>query len=150
MTLAKPLGGGLPIGVTLIREKVAAHLYPGDHAATFGANPVICAIAIRVLKRLTSDGFLDAVRAKGEYLIRRLHELAAKYPSKAKGVRGIGLIAGLVVEGPPGEIVDVCRERGVLVVVAGTDVVRLLPPLIVEQRHIDEVIEVLDQVLSGY
>lgn len=150
MTLAKPLGGGLPIGVTLINEKVASHLHPGDHAATFGANPVICAIAIRVLKRLTSDGFLDAVRTKGEYLIGRLHDLAEKYPSKVKGVRGRGLIAGLVVGDPPGEIVDACRERGILVVAAGTDVVRLLPPLIVEQRHIDEVIEVLDQVLNGY
>ncbi|MBI4531524.1 MAG: aspartate aminotransferase family protein [Candidatus Latescibacteria bacterium] len=147
VTLAKPLGGGLPLGVTLVREKVAAHLHPGDHAATFGANPVICAVAVRVLKRLMSDEFLLSVKAKGDYLIGKLHGLASQYPLKVQGVRGCGLIAGLVVEGPPGEIVDACRERGVLVVAAGTDVVRLLPPLIVEQRHIDEAIAVLDQVL---
>lgn len=150
MTLAKPLGGGLPLGVTLVTEKVAEHVHPGDHAATFGANPVICAIAIKVLKRMTSDGFLEHVSAMGEYLAAGLQSVMSRHPDIVVGVRGRGLIAGLVVNCPPGDVVEACRDRGVLVVVAGTDVVRLLPPLTVERCHVDEVIEILDQVLADY
>ena len=147
MTLAKALGGGLPIGVALLRQKVADAIQAGDHAATFGANPVVCAAAVAVFGKLIEDGFIDTVREKGEYLIGRLEKLQERWPEHISGVRGRGLIAGAVTQRPAADYLAAFRERDILVATAGADVVRFLPPLIVEKDRIDEVVDVFDEIL---
>ena len=147
MTLAKALGGGLPIGVALLRQKVADAIAAGDHAATFGANPVACAAAVTVFGKLLEDGFIDSVREKGEYLIGRLEKLQERWPEHITGVRGKGLIAGAVTVRPAADYLAAFRERDILVATAGADVMRFLPPLIVEKDRIDEVVDVFDEIL---
>ena len=147
MTLAKPLGGGLPLGATLVRDKVAASLHPGDHAATFGANPVICAMAIKVFERLTDKEFMDQVEEKGRHLHDRLNKLKERWPDKVKEVRGRGLIAGVVTVYPAADLVQEFRKRDVLVCIAGPEILRMLPPLVVKKKHIDEVVDVFDEML---
>ncbi|MFC1526993.1 aspartate aminotransferase family protein [Candidatus Latescibacterota bacterium] len=148
MTVAKALGGGLPIGVTLLRQKVADAIQAGDHAATFGANPVICAVALTVLGKLMAEGFLEGVREKGEHLRTRLEKLQQRWPEEIAEVRGRGLIAGAVVtKKPASEYLAAFRERDILVAPCGPDVVRFLPPLIVEADQIDEVVDVFDEIL---
>jgi acetylornithine/N-succinyldiaminopimelate aminotransferase len=147
MTLAKSLGGGLPVGVSLLRQKVAEAIHPGDHAATFGANPVACAASLAVLEKLTRKGFIDDVKEKGEYLIARLKKLQERWCEHLKEVRGRGLIAGVVTERPAADFVAAFRKRHILVAVAGPQVVRFLPPLIIEKDRIDEVVDVFDEIL---
>jgi len=147
MTLAKSLGGGLPIGASLLRQKVADAIKPGDHAATFGANPVAAAAALAVFRKLVGDGFIEDVRKKGEYLIARLEKLQERWPEHLKEVRGRGLIAGVVTERPAADFVVAFRARSILVAVAGPEVVRFLPPLVIEKSRIDEVVDVFDEIL---
>ena len=147
MTLAKALGGGLPIGVALLRQKVADAIQAGDHAATFGANPVACATAVAVFAKLSDEEFINGVREKGEYLIRRLKKLQERWPEHISGVRGKGLIVGAVTERPAADYLAAFRQRDILVATAGPDVVRFLPPLVVEKDRIDEVVDVFDEIL---
>jgi acetylornithine/N-succinyldiaminopimelate aminotransferase len=147
MTLAKALGGGLPIGCALIRQRIADAIKPGDHASTFGANAVACAVARVVLGKLTQPGFLPDVKAKGEHLMARLLRLQERWPEQIKEVRGRGLIVGAVTERPAADFVKAYRARGILVAVAGPNVVRFLPPLVVERDRIDEVVDVFDEIL---
>ena len=147
MTLAKALGGGLPIGVVLLRQKVADAIQAGDHAATFGANPVACAAAVAVFAKLSDEEFINGVREKGEYLIRRLEKLQERWPEHISGVRGKGLIVGAVTERPAADYLAAFRQRDILVATAGPDVVRFLPPLVVEKDRIDEVVDVFDEIL---
>lgn len=147
MTLAKALGGGLPIGVTLMTQKVADAIAAGDHAATFGANPVACAAAVVVFNKLLAGGFVESVREKGEYLAGRLLKLQERWPEHITGVRGRGLIVGAVTVKAAAEYLAPFRERDILVATAGANVVRFLPPLVVEKDRIDEVIDVFDEIL---
>ncbi|MDD3619038.1 MAG: aspartate aminotransferase family protein, partial [Desulfobulbaceae bacterium] len=135
LTLAKAMGNGLPIGVMLTREDIAASLTVGTHASTFGGNPVAAAAGVAVLKLMLADGFLAGVREKGEYLAGRLADVARRFPALASGVRGRGLLLGLVLtekgreQGPA--IVQGMFEQGVLINFAGNSVLRFIPPLIV-------------------
>lgn len=147
MTLAKALGGGLPIGVALLRQKVADAIQAGDHAATFGANPVACAAALQVFGKLNSDGFMEELKEKGDYLRTRLEKLMQRFPEDIVEIRGRGLIAGAVTTRPAGDFLVPFRERDILVATAGANVVRFLPPLVVEQERIDEVVDVFDEIL---
>ena len=148
MTLAKALGGGLPIGVSLLRQRVADAIQPGDHAATFGANPVAAAVALTVMEKLMGDGFLESVAEKGNHLRERLEKLQQRWPEQISEIRSRGLIAGAVMaQRPPAEILAAFRERDILVAPCATDVVRFLPPLIVEQDQIDEAVDVFDEIL---
>ncbi len=150
MTLAKPLAGGLPIGATLMSQDVADAVEPSDHAATFGAHPVSCAVGIEVFRQLSDPGFIASVRAKGDHLNGRLNALKETYPEKITEIRGRGLIAGAVLaDVPAAEVMGGFRERGILVCVAGPDVVRFLPPLVVDQTNIDHVMDVFDEILQG-
>lgn len=150
MTLAKPLAGGLPIGATLMSQAVADAVEASDHAATFGAHPVSCAVGIEVFKQLSDPGFIAAVRAKGDHLNSRLNALEEKYPDKINEVRGRGLIAGAVLaEVPAADVMGAFREKGILVCVAGPDVVRFLPPLVIEQADIDQVMDAFDEILKA-
>jgi acetylornithine/N-succinyldiaminopimelate aminotransferase len=147
MAVAKALGGGLPLGVSLLREPVAQAIRPGDHASTFGANPVACAVGQVVLGKITAPGFLEGVREKGEHLAARLRKLQERWPEQLTQVRGRGFIAGVVTTRPAADYVAAFRQRHILVAVAGPNVVRFLPPLIAERDRLDEVVDVFDEIL---
>ena len=148
MTLAKALGGGLPIGATLMTQAVADALEPGDHAATFGANPVVANVALAVLDKITADGFLEGVARNGQRLRKGLEKLQQRWPERISELRGRGLLQGAVVTDRPGaDYLADFRERDILVAPCGPDMVRFLPPLIVDEDRIDEVIDVFDEIL---
>ena len=143
VTTAKGLGGGLPIGVTMLGEKVQDIFHPGDNGSTFGGNPVVCAGALSILKRLDDD-FLAEVRAKSNYLFRTL--------SKAPGVKqvtGMGLMIGVEPEkGSVAELAGRCLEKGLLVLTAGQNRLRLLPALNIPDSLLQEGTEILKEVLA--
>lgn len=152
MTVAKALGNGLPIGAMLTTEKIAAAFTPGTHASTFGGNPVASAAAVSVLRIMLEEGFLDSVQEKGGYFTEKLEGLAGKYPGIATGVRGKGLILGLVLSErgvqSGTEIVNAMFEKGFLINFAGGAVLRFVPPLIVTNEEIDRLIAALDETLA--
>jgi acetylornithine/N-succinyldiaminopimelate aminotransferase len=153
MTLAKGLGGGVPIGAVAMSEKAAAGLtmQPGGavpHATTFGGNPLACASAIAVLEIIDSEGLLDRVVQAGEYLGSRLAELVKEFPGQALDTRGRGLLRGVAVSGTPSAITTRCREKGMLVSLAGANVIRFAPPYIVERHQLDEAVGILRSVLA--
>jgi predicted acetylornithine/succinylornithine family transaminase len=153
MTLAKGLGGGVPIGAVAMSEKAAAGLTQVaggavPHATTFGGNPLACASAIAVLEIIESEGLLDRVNQAGMYLSQKLGELVQAFPGHATEVRGRGLLRGLAVSGAPANVTAKCRERGLLLSVAGDKVVRFAPPFIVEREQIDEAVGILKGVLA--
>lgn len=153
MTLAKGLGGGVPIGAVAASEKAAAGLAsaPGgavSHASTFGGNPLACAAASAVFELIDKEGLLGRVTELGAYLGDQLARLVAEFPGHAVEVRGRGLLRGLAVAGAPGQVTARCREKGVLLSVAGDKVVRFAPPYIVERAHLDEAVATLRAVLA--
>jgi acetylornithine/succinyldiaminopimelate/putrescine aminotransferase len=143
MTLAKPLGGGLPIGATLVTQRVADVMAPGDHASTFAANPVICAAAKVAFTKISDPAFLEHVRWAGSYLQEALGDLQDKHDSIV-GVRGRGLIWGIVANKDVGPAVDACYDGGLLTVKAGNEVLRLVPPLVVAKSDLDAAVEIID------
>ncbi len=151
MTVAKALGNGLPIGAMLTTEPIAASLVAGSHASTFGGNPVAAAAAVEVMKIMLAEGFLDSVQEKGRYFENRLQEIVEVYPTLATGVRGRGLLLGLVLSEKGVElgltIVQRLFEQGVLINFAGNSVLRFVPPLVVTTEEIDELIDKLSLVL---
>ncbi len=147
MVSAKPLGGGLPIGAILITDAVAEHLHPGDHGSTFAGGPLVCAVALAVFQKLTDNSFLQHVREIGAYLDQQLEALRAENDSVV-GLRGRGLMRGVQVAGSAAAVKDAAQEAGLLIVVAGDDVIRLVPPLIIEREHVDEAIGVLRHALE--
>ncbi len=154
MTAAKALGNGLPIGAMLTTDEIASSLGVGTHASTFGGNPVAAAAAVAVLETMLAPGFFDGVAERSRYFIARLEELATKFPDLATGVRGRGMLIGLVLTENGRqhgvEIVGRLFERGVLINFAGMRVLRFIPPLTVEQEEIDQLIEQLEQVLAEF
>ena len=148
MTLAKALAGGLPMGALLATEEVAAAFIPGSHASTFGAGPVIAAAAKTAVGLLSDKNLLAGVRAKGEYLQKALTQLQAKFPV-IKEVRGLGLIWGLELTQEGAVVVSACLERGLLVNCTRGNVVRLLPPLIVETAELDRGLGILAEALES-
>jgi len=147
MTVAKGLAGGVPMGAVLAVDKVASAMTPGTHATTFGGNPLAAAAGLAVITELLSDGFLDAVYAKGQYLNTRLQELAARLPI-VKEVRGLGLMQAIELTIPGADIAAGLRKSGVLVNCTADTVLRFLPPLIVSEEEIDEMISALDAQLQ--
>ena len=153
MTLAKAIGNGLPLGAMLTTEKIAHAFAPGSHASTFGGNPVSCAAGLAVIMTMLNPGFLEQVKTRGAYLAAKLTEIAAKYPTLVTGVRGMGLIQGLaltevgVTHGPG--VIKALFARGVLANFAGNVALRFIPPLIVSEAEIDQMIAVLDTSLAG-
>ncbi len=153
MTLAKGLGGGIPIGAVACTDKASQGLaaQPGGavpHASTFGGNPLACAAAVAVLEILESEGLVERVAQAGDYLGDQLAELVAAFPGHATEARGRGLLRGLAVAGSPATVVARCREKGVLLSVAGDKVVRFAPPYIVSRAQLDEAVGVVRAALS--
>jgi acetylornithine/N-succinyldiaminopimelate aminotransferase len=147
MTLAKGLGGGIPIGACCAREELALALVPGTHASTFGGNPLAAACASVVLREL-EEGLLDRARIAGEYLAGRLHEMARRHPGQVTDVRGAGLLMGVELAGDAAPVIARCRDLGLLVNAAGERVVRMAPPLVIEHVQIDEAVGILERALT--
>jgi acetylornithine/succinyldiaminopimelate/putrescine aminotransferase len=146
MTLAKPLGGGMPIGATLAKEKIASFFEPGNHASTFGGNPVVCSAALAFLKVLEEENLVEGAREKGEYFREELEKLRDTF-SFIKEIRGKGLMIGLRLTFPGKNMVEKCREEGLLINCTTENVLRFLPPLIVEKKDIDKAVKILKEVM---
>jgi acetylornithine/N-succinyldiaminopimelate aminotransferase len=151
IALAKGLGGGFPIGAMLVRAELASALPPGSHGSTFGGNPLASAAARTVLAVIEEEGLLEQVTRRGAHLSRGLADIAARRPTLAVGERGRGLLRGLrLAPGvEPRKALDAARERGVLLTVAGADVLRFTPPLIVTEAQIDEALTAVDAALAS-
>lgn len=148
LTSAKALAGGVPCGAMLTTGK-ASHIFtPGDHASTFGGNALAMAAVREMVRRLSDPAFTSHVQEMGEYLREKLAQLVVRYPDLCVAVRGKGLINGLVLTVPPRQVVDACFAKGVLVASAGSDVLRFVPPLVVEKKDIDAALSVVDEALA--
>jgi predicted acetylornithine/succinylornithine family transaminase len=147
VTLAKGLAGGVPIGAMLANEEVARGFEPGTHASTFGGNPFATAAALYVQQAIDEMGLLDHCRDMGAHLGSALLRLAERRRPKTRGARGRGLLQGLIID-DPADVVVRARAAGLLLSVAGSNVVRFVPPLIVGKAEIDEAVDILDHVLS--
>lgn len=148
MTLAKALGGGLPIGVMAVKKEIADTLGPGMHASTFGGGPVVCRAALAVLKAVQKEKILANAKAMGEYLFSKLNGLREKYPV-IKEVRGVGLMAGVELNIEGAQIVEKCIEKGLLINCTHEKVLRLMPALNITKKEIDKAIAILGEVLRG-
>jgi acetylornithine/N-succinyldiaminopimelate aminotransferase len=146
MALAKGLAGGFPVGACLATERAASGMTAGTHGSTFGGNPLAMAVANEVLSILTEPGFFARVERVAKLLRERLDGLAKKYPKLFIEARGKGLLTGLKCVVVNIELVDKLRHAGLLTVGAGDNVVRLLPPLIIEDSHVEEAIGIIDSV----
>jgi acetylornithine/N-succinyldiaminopimelate aminotransferase len=149
MTLAKGLGGGVPIGAFLATEKVASVFTFGDHGSTFGGNPLACAAANAVIAILAEEKLLANVQTVGAYLMEALAGLKAKYPALITEVRGQGLIVGVKLTKPGKDIAAACLAQGAIINCTAVDVLRFVPPLNNAKQHVDEVVAVLDKVLAA-
>ena len=146
MALAKGLAGGFPVGACLATERAASGMTAGTHGSTFGGNPLAMAVANEVLSILTEPGFFARVERMAKLLRERLDALAKAYPKLFVEARGKGLLTGLKCIVVNTELVDRLRHAGLLTVGAGENVVRLLPPLIIEDSHVEEAVGIIDSV----
>ena len=149
MTLAKALANGVPIGATLATESVASAFTPGSHGSTFGGNPLATAVGVTVFATLLEDKLADRAERMGKVLGQALEALRAKYLKAVKEVRGRGLLMGLDLATPVGDVVNACRERGLLVLTAGDNTLRLAPALIVDEKEIAEGCAIIDKALES-
>jgi predicted acetylornithine/succinylornithine family transaminase len=147
MTLAKGLGSGVPIGALVMTNAVAKSLGPGTHGSTFGGNPLVCAAALASVNIVSDKAFLKDVRETGKYFLKRLKELAKKFPV-IKEVRGMGMILAIDIDGSSAEVAKDCMEQGILVNSIAPSTLRFIPPLIVTQKNIDALIRVLTRSLT--
>jgi len=147
MTLAKPLGGGLPLGAVLATETVSEVFSPGSHASTFGGNPVACSAGLATLEVILGESLIERAELLGKYLLGKLSELKEKN-KLVSDVRGKGLMLGIELSIPGKEIVKECASRGVLLNCTAETFIRFLPPLTVTEEEIDTGINVLDGVLN--
>lgn len=149
MTIAKGLGNGVPIGAMLTTDEIASAFKPGNHATTFGGNPLVCAAAVATIETLLEDGFiLDQCNRMSKYFFEKLEQLKAEFPSFIKEVRGIGLMIGVELTRECDTIVNACLNNGILINCTMGNVLRFVPPLIIQRKDIDLLIEVLRDVLS--
>lgn len=148
MTSAKALGCGVPVGAFLLTERVAEKsLAPGDHGTTYGGNPFVGAAVDKVLEMMERDDITGHVKEIAPYLEQKLDELVAKYDFLTAR-RGMGLMQGVVCEKPVGQVAAAALEKGLIVITAGSDVLRFVPPLIIGKEHVDEMAAKLDAVLA--
>ena len=148
MGLAKGIGGGFPVGAVLATEKAASGMVPGTHGSTYGGNPLAMAAANAVLDVINEPDFLSSIIKKGNKLKDDLTSLVQKHPSVLESVRGVGLMLGVKSIGPNLELMTALRENKLLTVVAGENVVRILPPLNVSEDELDEAVQKIDQVCN--
>ena len=147
--IAKGIGGGFPLGACLMEKKVANAMTPGSHGSTFGGNPLSMAVASSVLDHILSKEFLDNVIEVGEYLKNQiLEKIIKKFPKLVKGIRGKGLMLGIEAIEKNEILIKELINQKILVVKAGQNVIRMLPPLILEKKHVDEAIIKIDKAFG--
>lgn len=149
-SLAKGIAGGFPLGAMLVSERVKDGLPPGSHASTFGGNPLACAAGLATLEVFDKEGIVERVETLGVYLAERLDGLVAEFPDVLQQRRGLGLLQGVKVASgiDPVGVLGRLIEAGILATIAGGDVIRLSPPLIIEESELDEGIEVLRKIFA--
>jgi acetylornithine/N-succinyldiaminopimelate aminotransferase len=148
LTLAKGLAGGVPMGAMLATDEVARAFEPGSHASTFGGNPLAAAAAIYLQKAIDDQKLLARCQETGAYLASALLRLAERRRPRTKAARGRGLLQGLMMEGEAAPFVAKARDKGLLVSIAGGNVVRFAPPLVVTRAELDEAVAIMDAVLA--
>lgn len=149
LTSAKALGCGIPVGAFMLTERVAANsLTSGDHGTTYGGNPLACAAICNVMDQFEELNILENVNEVGEYLYKKLDEVVAKY-DYLKEHRGIGLLQGIECNGPVSEIINKAMEKGLLLINAGMNVIRFIPPLIVSKKNVDDMIDILVEAMDS-
>jgi predicted acetylornithine/succinylornithine family transaminase len=146
MTLAKALGNGFPVGAMLATDKIASSFLPGNHASTFGGNPLAMAAGVAVMNSLLEDGILENCREMGSCFLEKLKELKKKHPV-IKEVRGEGLMLGMELSIPGDDIVKKAMEKGVLINCTNGNILRFVPPLIINKKDVDHVIDILNEVI---
>lgn len=149
MTSAKALGCGVPVGAFAATKEVADAMCPGDHGTTYGGNPLATAAVCKVFEIFEKDGILNHVNEIAPYLKDKLNVLKDKFPDKIKDVRGKGLMMGMELYGSAGDVVSKLLKKGVILISAGTNIIRFVPPLVVEKEHIDVMCEKLEEVFSA-
>ena len=149
MAAAKALGCGVPVGAFLMTEKVGGNsLAAGDHGTTYGGNPLACAAVSKVIDLFQEQDVLANVNRVGACLEKRLDELAAEF-SCVEARRGVGLMQGLVFDRPVGDIITEAMERGLVLINAGTSIIRFVPPLVITEEHVDDMISILRESLRA-
>lgn len=148
MTMAKALGCGVPVGAFAATEKVAAAMKPGDHGTTYGGNPFACAAVNEVFRQFGERDILSNVKETGEYLHASLERLAGKYET-VKEARGIGLMQGLELTIPVGDIILKALDKGLILISAGQNTIRFVPPLVITKENVDEMTGILEDILAG-
>lgn len=147
MAMAKAIGSGVPVGAFAMTEEVAEYsLKPGDHGTTYGGNPLVCASVAKTLEIYEREQLTEHVKEVGAYLTEKLDALVQE-SDRVLERRGTGLIQGIRLNGPVGEVISEALKEGLLLISARSDVIRMVPPLVIENRHIDEMIRVLRKVL---
>ncbi len=146
ITVAKALGCGIPVGAFAAKEKIAAAMVPGDHGTTYGGNPLACAAVSKVFDMFVESNLLDHVNEISKYLEEKLDEIVEEFDN-VTARRGKGLMQGLVLTTPVGETVKRSIENGLIVISAGSDVLRMVPPLIITKDNVDKMIDILKKSL---
>lgn len=149
MLVAKGIGGGFPLGALLANQRAAAPMVAGTHGSTYGGNPLACAVGLKVMEIIAKPDFLAEVSRKAGLMRQKLEALVAAHPNSFEQVRGLGLMLGLKCRKPAGDLVTAARDAGLLVVLAADNVIRLLPPLNIEDDDLAEAITRLDQAASA-
>ncbi len=148
MAMAKAIGNGVPVGAFAMTEQVAKNsLVPGDHGTTYGGNPLVCTAVDTVLQIFEEEHIIDHVKEVGAYLEEKLNDLV-KTNEAVLERRGIGLMQGLVLNKPVGDVIKKVMEQGLIAISASGNVLRLVPPLVIEKRHVDELCAILNKSLS--
>jgi len=148
MTTAKALGCGVPVGAFLMTEKVGqASLVAGDHGTTYGGNPLACAAISKVLDLFEENNIIEHVSKVGEYLSSELAKLVDEYDC-IETARGVGLMQGLVFSVPVGDIIKRALDKGLVLINAGTNIIRFVPPLIITEKHVDDMIAILKECIN--
>jgi acetylornithine/succinyldiaminopimelate/putrescine aminotransferase len=147
ITLAKALGGGVPIGAIIAQDHVAAAFVPGDHGSTFGGNPLACAAALAVLEVIEQEGLLENATVVGAYFQTKLRALQQKYAMITE-VRGLGLMIGMQLNCPGRQMVEAALKYGAIINCAGGDTLRFVPPLITSKDDVDTLVAILEKVFQ--
>lgn len=150
VTSAKGIGGGFPLGACLFTDKSAKGMTVGTHGSTYGGNPLAMAAGNAVLQEVLSDGFMENVERYGKQLKEGLEQAAKKYPDVIKEVRGLGLLMGIQLRPDNKQFVLKLQDKGMLAAPAGDNVVRLIPPLVVNERHVRKALDIIEEVCAEY
>ena len=149
VALAKGLGGGFPVGACLATFDAAVGMTAGTHGSTFGGNPMAMTVANTVLETLLERGYLEQIQKTGTFLMECILNVATSYPDLISEVRGVGMMLGIKCVNPAQEMVTACRNAGLLTVPAGDNVVRLLPPLIIDTSHVEEAVDMVNSACKA-